>query len=370
MSKRIFCLVSAVLLLVCVSLPVFADNAGGNGLTFVNVCNTTCTMTGLGTVTSGNRTTAFRPVARYIQAVKYLNGNGVHINLYPAMIDQDYTPLGTLDTGFVIPIATEVSDGLSVDITPVNPYDIYGGFTPWRYSNPFWLAENQNGITYDELYPADLGNDISSPTTYQNGILGYRAWTTESANAINFESLTVLSVNHYYTAPTWYNSIPGRIELGANSNLANRRLVYNAMMAGGYHTMVFQCQRPDGGTPFDVYLQWVGFDGGTNYQITATTPQGSGATNTGSSYNAGYAAGVTDAENRLNGQIQQSYVDGYEAAQENSGLIPSSLLAIGEIPFTMFRQILDFEVFGFDVSILVSLIVTGIAVIWITKLFL
>lgn len=365
--RKIACFTCALLLVALLCVPVFADGANSDGQFYVWSGMTTQTMTGVGQLAHNGSTRTVRPIASTLMAVRESTQLGkIVVDFFPVNdYDQDYT--GNTD-GVAFDIITNVTDPRQLDIQYFKPYEVYGGWLP-SYITPYgyWDVRASGGITYDDLAYSSLDTFDGNLTTPQGGIFNMKCYTSADQQMVNQYASTI-AVQYYYTPPAYQGA--GTVNLGSSVNLSNRKTIYNALLVGGYHTLVLTQKTQNNGT-YDVYLQWVGYQGDrANYQINYKTQNLIQDLNTQSSYQAGYDSGRAEAMREIASVRQEAYAQGYDDAQENSGLIPSAILAVGEIPFQMFREILDFEIFGFDLSILVSLITTSVAVIWIVKLFL
>lgn len=364
--KRAFAVVFILVTLVAFAVPSFAGSVNSDAQQVV--VDTGVVLTGYGQTSVGN----IRPIAQLVMGFNFsVDNNKFYVKAYPA--SGDHLSLQYLKTAECV-FSTGVQNSLDVIPNYLALEADCGMDIPILYPYGYWRTYNgTDGNVYDEYNPSSTEPFELATSSVANSKFGLRAWTSSSASdaekCIHLDSYQVT-----YTPAIW--SKVDNINLGDKGALNSENAIYNALRVGGYTTLVlnFSSRYADEGdtTTCTKYVQWIGYQGDVAFSNTYYTGSAGGGavSDTDASYQLGYEAGKASVEQDIADRVANAYQDGYDAGSVNSGLIPAALLSIGEIPFNIIHDFLDFEIFGFNISSLVVLVVSGGAFIWILKFLL
>lgn len=363
--KKVFAFFAVLVVLAAFAVPSFAGSIQSEA--YQVVVDTGVLLTGYGQTNVGN----VRPIAQMAFGFDFsVDRNKFYVQAYPT--DGGFpTKATTLPAECTF--STDVQNSLDVIPNYLYPDADFRISSSLVYPYGYWRTYNgSDGNVYDAYDPNSLAMFDLTGGNPDNAKFGLRAWTSASAD-VAAKCTHLVSYTITYTPAIW--SSGQSINLGDKGSLNSENAIYNALRVGGYTTLTlnFKSAYADEGDldTCTKFVQWIGYQGDFAFSNTSYTGSAGGgsATDTDASYQLGYEAGKAAGEQNTASKVAEAYQNGYDAGSVNSGLIPSALLAIGEIPFNLIRSFLDFEIFGFNLSALVAISVTGVAFLWILKLF-
>lgn len=354
-----------LVILTALALPCFADSI--DSTSHEVVVNSGVLVTSFGTTSIGN----VRPVAQFNLGFSIGENNTFTLTAYRA----DGT--ASADGNFPYPVIGNFTT--STDLTTVVPnyytFRELGLSLPLYFPYGFFAPSTISGNVYNEYSAMSDGTEVFTGGYADTSKIGFRAWVDEVYGSAK-ECTQVTQYTLVYTPPVW-SSDNASVNLGPSASLNTEQAIYNALRVGGYTTLAMTCVSPLTTEYSDrpqstcvKYIEWLGYQGDQSFSQNVFLEKNSGDTgSTDASYQLGYDAGYAKGQSGLDEKLNEAYTDGYNAGAMNSGFIPSALLAIGEIPFNLIHSFLNFEIFGFNISAIVGIIITGCAFIWVLKKF-
>lgn len=357
MIKRVFIILSCVLLLSSFSLFVFADSIDQTEQ-YAFIARTP--------VTASNWTQNSFPVTDCTTAIRRVDYGKLYFALYSAGWEQGGgTPALTS-----LSITTDTVAPDNVPVQYIKPTDYNSGWIPTMWEdNPYWSIAGANGYNVATFNPVGY-------TGNTNFVYSYKCYSSATQNMLNFETgIIIKSVDLAYHSPVWDSQAHDTVTYAPFSANGNDPVYFDYMKMLGYYRMTLNCTNPNF-DQFSVIVEYPAYAG--EYDITTSSILYTGnnaSVNSGAHYDAGYQAGVQDGINSVRPQINEAYENGYiagvNAGGDGYGFFTSALLSIGEIPFNMMLQIADLEILGFNFASLVTMAMMGLVLTWcIRKLFL
>ena len=318
----------------------------------------------------GSTTYQTRAYTQLAQGYAMAKDNGL-----PAEAEPYKQVMHNLGVIFNMTISTETSgaDGINFDLG----FSVNGQTVEWSptvqvsngitYTNATIDVETQtkpatNGISgigtnWEDYhwYLYGIGGEISTGDIVQQGQLKFESdpkttLSIDTAGTINIQSLkdcTVSYIKWEGTAP-YTRYIQYYFDFGQNSTEGQR-----------YIKIAIPTENLD-----NYYVE--------NQVLYVTFPNGinGDADDVTSAYNQGYNVGFDSGKNTgYNQGYNIGYNNGVVAGTEQSGVVPQLLLSLGGVPFETLQSILNFEIFGVNISSLAMGLLTCVVVVAVLKRF-
>lgn len=361
MRKRIYICVFVAMFLGLFLLQAFAAGIDREN-NYAYVVRTPMTMFNFSSVVGDQQF----PVVDVTTAVQYISNGQIGFKLYSAGWEEDNTNSPNIMLLNITPEADIT--GVGVPINHFSPNDFSQGWKPTLWDGRVWSLDGANQRLTISYNPQ--GNDYE---TNANNRFWYKCYSSASATDLSFENILITSVTLNYEPPQWNSA--GDVIISPDYSInGNDPAYFDAMCDSGSYTLTFNCTSGNG-MKFPVYLKWVAFAGEFPYNMSSFLTQNvSPDVNNGSAYDYGYSVGFQDGKNDMQVAVENAYSNGFNAGLASSdgmeGTLTSAILALGEVPFNMMFQVLDFEILGMNLSALVGMAITGAALVYVIKVLM